>query len=118
MLNTETAIGLIILLYDHVLTFSDEVTLVWLAPPSFPKYAFIFNRYLVLACLIGIAHGEYFVIPPFADHDLDLWSCCTEMCGFVGNIVTDLVSAGDIVIHEVLNMSSRGMLKEIILGLL
>ena len=51
-------VGLVVLLYDHALTFSDEVTLVWAAPRSFAKYAYIFNRYLVMACLLAVAHGE------------------------------------------------------------
>lgn len=53
------AVGLVILLYDHVLTFVDEVRLVWRAPRSFPKYAFLFNRYLVLACLLVVTYGAY-----------------------------------------------------------
>ncbi|GJE95843.1 hypothetical protein PsYK624_120330 [Phanerochaete sordida] len=64
-----TAAGLVILCYDHVLTFMDEVRLVWRAPPSFFKYAFIFNRYMVLSCLLVVAY---------------------EMCGFVGDAFSDL----------------------------
>ena len=52
------AAGLVVLLYDHILTFNEEVRLVWRAPHSFPKYAFLFNRYLVLSCLLPVAHGE------------------------------------------------------------
>ncbi|KAH9839443.1 uncharacterized protein C8Q71DRAFT_831932 [Rhodofomes roseus] len=63
------AIGLTALFYDHTLTFADEVRLVWLAPRSLAKYAFLFNRYLVLATLIGVA---------------------CEMCGFIGDVFTDL----------------------------
>lgn len=62
------AIGLTILLYDHVLTFAGEVRLIWFAPTSFVKYTFLFNRYLVLATLITVA---------------------VEMCGFLGKIFTD-----------------------------
>ena len=57
-LTRRAAVGLIILFYDHLLTFADEVRLVWRAPRSFPKYAFLFNKYLVLANLLAIAHGE------------------------------------------------------------
>jgi hypothetical protein len=39
--------GLIILLCDHVGTFSLERHLIWAAPRSLPKYAFLLNRYLV-----------------------------------------------------------------------
>jgi len=62
-----SAVGLVVLCYDHVLTFSDEVNLIWRAPASFAKYTFLFNRYLVLSTQIVAA---------------------TEMCGFVGNIFT------------------------------
>lgn len=57
-LNSLPAVGFVVLLYDHVLTFVDEVKLIWAAPVSFPKYAFLFNRYLVLACMLGVAYGE------------------------------------------------------------
>lgn len=56
------AIGLTILLYDHVLTFAGEVRLIWFAPTSFVKYTFLFNRYLVLATLITVAVGQRCVV--------------------------------------------------------
>ncbi|KAH9949009.1 hypothetical protein B0H21DRAFT_731189 [Amylocystis lapponica] len=62
------AVGLVALIYDHTLTFADEVALIWHAPPSFAKYAFLLNRYMVPGALITIA---------------------VEMCGFDGNIFTD-----------------------------
>ncbi|KAI0075354.1 hypothetical protein K474DRAFT_1599946 [Panus rudis PR-1116 ss-1] len=58
-----SAAGLVVLLYDHILTFPDEITLVWYSRRSFAKYAFLVNRYLVLASLLVIAY---------------------EMCGFIG----------------------------------
>ncbi|EPT04973.1 hypothetical protein FOMPIDRAFT_46296 [Fomitopsis schrenkii] len=62
------AVGLVVLLYDHVLTFADEVRLVWLAPRSLAKYAFLLERYLVLGTLLCVA---------------------CELCGFVGDVFTD-----------------------------
>ncbi|KZT72144.1 hypothetical protein DAEQUDRAFT_763260 [Daedalea quercina L-15889] len=56
------AIGLTVLFYDHVLTFADEVRLVWFAPCSLAKYAFLFNRYLVLGTLITVACGACFIL--------------------------------------------------------
>lgn len=53
------AVGLVFLLYDHALTFSDEVELVWKAKPSFAKHLFLFNRYLVAGCLIAVAYCAY-----------------------------------------------------------
>ncbi|KZV72087.1 hypothetical protein PENSPDRAFT_650014 [Peniophora sp. CONT] len=53
-----TAAGLVILLHDHLLTLSEEVNLIWRAPRSFAKFAFLGNRYLVLAALIDINIGS------------------------------------------------------------
>ncbi|KAI0093427.1 hypothetical protein BDY19DRAFT_923643 [Irpex rosettiformis] len=61
--------GLIVLLYDHALTLSDEVSLVWAAPRSFAKYAYLFNRYMVVICLLGVTH---------------------EMSGLSGNVYSEL----------------------------
>jgi len=58
-----TIIGAVVLLYDHALTFKDEIRCIWKAPSSFAKYAFLVNRYLVAVFLIVIVH---------------------EMCGFNG----------------------------------
>lgn len=63
-----SAAGLVVLLYDHVLTLPDEIALIWNSPPSFAKYAFILNRYLVPVALTGIAF---------------------EMCGLSGFAFTD-----------------------------
>ncbi|THH00149.1 hypothetical protein EW026_g2345 [Hermanssonia centrifuga] len=57
------AVGLVILFYDHLLTLPDEVKLVWGAPASFAKYAFLLNRYLVLASLITVAHAMAGFVP-------------------------------------------------------
>jgi len=59
-----SVIGLVILVYDWTLTFSDEVKYIWRAPASFAKYTFILNRYVVMGTLAAVAY---------------------EMCGFVGN---------------------------------
>jgi hypothetical protein len=59
------------LIYDHILTLPAEISLIWKSPPSFVKYAFLLNRYLVPFALAGIAF---------------------EMCGFSGFIFTDGVS--------------------------
>ncbi|KAI0949672.1 hypothetical protein AcW1_009211 [Taiwanofungus camphoratus] len=64
--------------YDHSLTFADEVSLIWCAPASFVKYTFLFNRYLVLGTLIAVA---------------------SEMCGFVGDLFTDLGSVHERILY-------------------
>ncbi|TFY59557.1 hypothetical protein EVG20_g7745 [Dentipellis fragilis] len=58
-----SAAGFVVLLYDHVLTFDDEVEYVWKARMSLPKFLFLFNRYLVptLMNFLGLPE-EYFPI--------------------------------------------------------
>ncbi|KAG0696334.1 hypothetical protein DFH29DRAFT_209326 [Suillus ampliporus] len=51
-----SAAGLVVLLWDHLLTFHDEVELIWRAPLSFPKLLFLFNRYVVPASLIVLTY--------------------------------------------------------------
>ncbi|KAF8839976.1 hypothetical protein BDN67DRAFT_969216 [Paxillus ammoniavirescens] len=60
-----SAAGLVILLWDHLLTFQDEVQLIWQAKLSVPKVLFLFNRYAVPIAMIvqtqgfsGIGHAE------------------------------------------------------------
>lgn len=58
--------GVVVLLFDHVLTFGDELLYIWRAPTSFAKCAFLLNRYLVPCVSIPLP------IRPFsADHKLD-----------------------------------------------
>ena len=40
-----------------VMTLSDEINLIWRAPRSFAKYAFLGNRYLVLGALVDVNIG-------------------------------------------------------------
>lgn len=65
------AAGLTLLLYDHIMTLPDEMALIWRSPPSFSKYAFLFNRYLVPIVLTFIT---------------------VELCGFSGLFFSDRVS--------------------------
>lgn len=55
-------IGLVIVLYDHVITFDDEVQHVWKAKSSFAKWSFLFNRYLVPTVLIVVATCELLLL--------------------------------------------------------
>ncbi|KAF9233262.1 hypothetical protein BU15DRAFT_80281 [Melanogaster broomeanus] len=47
-----SAVGLVILLWDHLLTFHDEVQLIWQARLSVPKVLFLINRYVVPIVMI------------------------------------------------------------------
>ncbi|EJD03269.1 uncharacterized protein FOMMEDRAFT_156655 [Fomitiporia mediterranea MF3/22] len=48
-------VGLVIVLYDHMITFHDEVRLIWQARSSFAKWLFLCNRYMVPTTLIWVA---------------------------------------------------------------
>ncbi|OCH85703.1 hypothetical protein OBBRIDRAFT_289258 [Obba rivulosa] len=63
-----SAVGLVALVYDHVLTFEDEVSLIWMAPHSIAKWMFLVNRYFVLCMQIALAY---------------------VLCGFVGLVMTN-----------------------------
>lgn len=47
-----TLVGLTVVFWDHICTFSDEVQLIWTAPRSLVKTLFLANRYMTLACMI------------------------------------------------------------------
>ncbi|KAJ7053010.1 hypothetical protein C8F01DRAFT_1168636 [Mycena amicta] len=48
-----SAAGLVVLLYDHLLTFSDEVDYIWSAPNTVAKVLFLVLRYMVPLFLLG-----------------------------------------------------------------
>jgi len=45
-------------LYDHILTFHDEIEYIWGSHKWLNKLIFIVNRYIVEAVLIGTAYGS------------------------------------------------------------
>ncbi|KAF9060058.1 hypothetical protein BDP27DRAFT_1430504 [Rhodocollybia butyracea] len=47
-----TAIGIGILVYDHLLTIGSEIELIWAKPMTGPNFIFLFVRYGVLGCQI------------------------------------------------------------------
>ncbi|KAG7087663.1 hypothetical protein E1B28_013611 [Marasmius oreades] len=51
-----SAAGLVMLIYDHILTFSDEVELIWRARWTTPKALFLILRYFVPPTLIIHMH--------------------------------------------------------------
>ncbi|KAG2346083.1 hypothetical protein BDR05DRAFT_878983, partial [Suillus weaverae] len=80
-----------ILLWDHFLTVHDEVELIWRAQLSFPKLLFLFNRYVVPACLIIFTYAT----SGFSD-DIFSDSVCIISCQtwFGVGIVVGMVSIG------------------------
>ncbi|KAH0835715.1 hypothetical protein J3R83DRAFT_9536 [Lanmaoa asiatica] len=49
-----------ILLWDHILTFPDEVELIWMARLSIPKVLFLLNRYVVPLAMIVQSHVQWY----------------------------------------------------------
>lgn len=52
-----TAVGVVALLWDHIITFPTELRLVWTRPFTGPKAVFLFLRYVVSGSQIVIAYG-------------------------------------------------------------
>uniref|UniRef100_A0A0W0ETA0 DUF6533 domain-containing protein n=1 Tax=Moniliophthora roreri TaxID=221103 RepID=A0A0W0ETA0_MONRR len=46
-----SAAGLVMLLYDHLLCFDDEVALIWKARWTIPKTLYLLLRYVVPICI-------------------------------------------------------------------
>ncbi|KAI0744871.1 hypothetical protein C8Q76DRAFT_701507 [Earliella scabrosa] len=89
-----SAAGLMILFYDHLLTFGDEVELIWTAPATYAKYTFLLNRYSVLATLLAVAY---------------------ETCGFVETTFTDQVCKQFIFVCSMIAIVSVGIANLLIL---
>ncbi|KAG5731869.1 hypothetical protein E4T56_gene13796 [Termitomyces sp. T112] len=43
---------LMLLIYDHIITFGDEVSRIWPLPWQLPKVSFLVNRYLIPPMLL------------------------------------------------------------------
>jgi len=56
--TSQPVITVTLALYDHILTFQDEVEYIWGARKWLNKLIFIVNRYIVEAALIGTAYGS------------------------------------------------------------
>lgn len=57
--RADIVMGLVLLLHDHVITFRLERRLIWTAPRSVAKYAFMINRYLVPVALLVASLGKF-----------------------------------------------------------
>lgn len=62
-------IGCVVLLWDHLLTFRDEIEYMWKLPLEFSKAVFLFNRYFVEVCLCFSLYSEF---EDFSKHVNDL----------------------------------------------
>jgi len=84
--------GLVALLYDHVLTFDQEIQLVWKAPSSFVKWIFLANRYLSEVCLLAVANE----MSGFNNHTYNNQNCRTLIitvasCSVISTLTSNVV---------------------------
>jgi len=92
--------GIVMLFYDHILTFSDEVQLVWKAPHSMTKYAFLTNRYLVTAVMLATLHetaGFHYGSFTYTDMGCKLLLVITISAATISSITANLL-----ILHRVL----------------
>ena len=57
------------MLWDHLLTFKEEIECIWKLPMEFSKVVFLFNRYFVAGSLCCSVYSEF---ASFSDHTGDL----------------------------------------------
>ncbi|KDR75902.1 hypothetical protein GALMADRAFT_248681 [Galerina marginata CBS 339.88] len=79
----------VLLLYDHMLTFGEEVEKIWSRPFTLPTLLFYINRY--------VTHFQYIVIQ-VAFHETT-WtdSVCNRYVRFAGASTTSLVAVGELI---------------------
>ena len=51
-----------VLLYDHILTFDQEMQLIWHGKMTASKLLFLFNRYLAPIVMLIRTHGNWFLM--------------------------------------------------------
>lgn len=56
--TSQAVITVALVLYDHILTFHDELEYIWEAHKWLNKLIFVVNRYIVEVTLIGTAYGS------------------------------------------------------------
>ncbi|KAI0259229.1 hypothetical protein BC834DRAFT_974468 [Gloeopeniophorella convolvens] len=80
-------VGLVTVLYDHALTFDDELRLIWRAPNSFAKWIILSNRYITEIALIAVAN-EMSGFHSYSYSDTDLGhQCLTNLLTFLRVVV-------------------------------
>ncbi|KAK0463038.1 uncharacterized protein EV420DRAFT_1151393 [Desarmillaria tabescens] len=74
--------GLVVLLYDHILTFPAEVELIWTARWSVPKVLFLLIRYFVPSSVIIHIHLLSGIANSHVSNSLrNLFSCTYGISG-------------------------------------
>lgn len=82
-----TVIGTVMLIHDHIVTFSHERRFIWTAPRSMAKYAFLINRYIVPVGLFLALVGALVLSHLFHFFSSEI----IEMCGFSGVRLSNVV---------------------------
>ncbi|KAJ7142891.1 hypothetical protein C8R44DRAFT_692496, partial [Mycena epipterygia] len=87
-----SAAGLVILLYDHVLTLDDEVAYVWSAPSTIAKILFLILRYMVPVFIISqtVTRSGLPVIP-LSDLVCKAWTSFATYAGWLSIVISNFL---------------------------
>jgi hypothetical protein len=69
--------GLVVLLYDHILTFDQELQLIWHTKMTWPKLLFLFNRYMVPVAMLLRTNDFSGIALPVLSNTYCRWSIGT-----------------------------------------
>jgi len=69
--------GLVVLLYDHMLTFDQELQLIWHTKMTWPKLLFLFNRYMVPIAMLLRTNDLSGIALPVLSNTYCKWSVGT-----------------------------------------
>ncbi|KZP12166.1 hypothetical protein FIBSPDRAFT_1050204 [Athelia psychrophila] len=83
-----TAAGMVVLLYDHLLTFDREWRLIWKTKWDLTSCLFVFNRYIVLGAMIMKVHDISGLGHPVMSNKVCQWSIGVAMVLGIVSIAT------------------------------
>lgn len=84
--------GLVVLLYDHLLTLDDEVRYVWSAPTTLAKVLFLVLRYMVPVFLLGqTVTRSGLPIIPMSDLACKAWTGASVYAGWLSIGISNFV---------------------------
>ncbi|KAJ7159761.1 hypothetical protein C8R46DRAFT_373907 [Mycena filopes] len=87
-----SAAGLVILLYDHLLTLGDEVEYIWKAPTTAAKVLFLIMRYMVPSFLVAETVTRSGLSPiPMSDFVCKVWTSFVTYGGWVSIVISNFL---------------------------
>ncbi|KAJ7677055.1 hypothetical protein DFH06DRAFT_1429128 [Mycena polygramma] len=87
-----SAAGVVVLLYDHLLTFDDEVEYIWKAPASLEKTLFLLLRYIVPLFVTAqtVTRSGLSVIT-MSDYVCKVWTSFSTYAGWFSILISNLL---------------------------